>query len=80
MSCAQAVLVSAADHRRLQAIVADPKTPQKHVWRSRIVLLTADGASFMDFVRERVTAYPDLSAARLTREIVNSAMSEPTLR
>jgi len=38
------VLVSAADHLRLQAIVADPKTPQKHVWRSRIVLLTADGA------------------------------------
>ena len=36
------VLVSAADCR-LQAIVTDPKTPQKHVWRARIVLLTADG-------------------------------------
>ena len=37
------VSVSAADRRRLRAIVADPKTPQKHVWRVRIVLLTADG-------------------------------------
>ena len=37
------VSVSAADRRRLEAIVADPKTPQKHVWRARIVLLTADG-------------------------------------
>ena len=36
-------MVSAADCRRLQALVADPKTPQKHVWRARIVLLTADG-------------------------------------
>jgi transposase len=37
------VLVSAADRRRLETIVADGKTRQKHVWRARIVLLTADG-------------------------------------
>ena len=37
------VSVSAADRRCLEAVVADPKTPQKHVWRARIVLLTADG-------------------------------------
>ena len=37
------VSVLAADRRRLQAIVADPKSRQKHVWRARIVLLTADG-------------------------------------
>ncbi len=37
------VLVPAAYRRRLEAIVADPKTPQKHVWRARIILLTADG-------------------------------------
>jgi Homeodomain-like domain len=36
------VSVTAADRRRLEAIVCDPKTPQKHVWRSRIILLTAD--------------------------------------
>jgi transposase len=37
------VSVSTADRRRLQTIIADPMTPQKHVWRARIVLLTADG-------------------------------------
>jgi len=37
------ISVSAADVRRLAAIVADPKTPQKHVWRARIILATADG-------------------------------------
>jgi hypothetical protein len=37
------ISVSAADLRRLAALVADPKTPQKHVWRARIILLTADG-------------------------------------
>jgi hypothetical protein len=31
------------DRDRLNAIVADRNTPQKHVWRAWIVLLTADG-------------------------------------
>ena len=35
--------VSSHDRRRLRAIVADPKSPQKHVWRARIVLLSGDG-------------------------------------
>src|SRR3979409_332468 len=35
--------VKAADRARLEAIAADRNTPQKHVWRARIVLLTADG-------------------------------------
>jgi transposase len=37
------VTVSSADHGRLSRIVADRKSPQKHVWRARIVLLTAEG-------------------------------------
>jgi len=35
--------MSTGDRRRLQAIVADPKSPQKHVWRARIVLLSGEG-------------------------------------
>ena len=35
--------VSAGDAQRLRAIVADPKSPQKHVWRARIVLLSGAG-------------------------------------
>jgi len=37
------ITVSAADRRRLEAIVTDRNTAQKHVWRARIVVLTADG-------------------------------------
>ena len=35
--------VSASDRQRLKAIVAAPGSPQKHVWRARIVLLSGDG-------------------------------------
>jgi transposase len=37
------ISVSAADRRRLESIVADRNAAQKHVWRARIVLFTADG-------------------------------------
>src|SRR5208337_3922751 len=37
------ITVSAACRQRLEAIAADRNTPQKHVWRACIVLLTADG-------------------------------------
>jgi hypothetical protein len=37
------VTVTPADRVRLDAIVRDRNSPQKHVWRARIVLLTADG-------------------------------------
>ena len=37
------ISVSAADRRRLETIVAGRNTPQKHVWRALIVLITADG-------------------------------------
>ena len=35
--------VSAADRARLEVIVADRNSPQKHVWRARIILATAEG-------------------------------------
>ena len=34
--------VSADERQQLRGIVADPKSPQKHVWRARIVLLSGD--------------------------------------
>ena len=37
------VEVSAVAHSRLEAIAADRNSPQKHVWRARIVLLTGQG-------------------------------------
>lgn len=35
--------LSTADHARLERIVADRNSAQKHVWRARIVLASADG-------------------------------------
>jgi transposase len=45
------VEVTAADRVRLEAVVADRNSPQKHVWRARIVLLTADGHGTNEIMR-----------------------------
>jgi len=37
------ILISAADRERLEQLVRDRNTPQKVVWRARIVLLASDG-------------------------------------
>src|SRR3974390_2198960 len=37
------IRLSAAERRKLGAVVANRNSPQKHVWRAKIVLLTADG-------------------------------------
>ena len=55
----------------------DPKTVRKYIERGieapvygpRSVGRPSKLAPFMEFLRERVTAFPDLSAARLTREV-----------
>jgi hypothetical protein len=35
------------DRERLDGVVADRQSPQHHLWRARIVLMTADGAGTM---------------------------------
>src|ERR1700729_1687892 len=50
------VAVSAKDRRQLDAIVADRNSPQKHVWRAQIVLLTADGCGRMELTRRTGTS------------------------
>lgn len=37
------IKLSAADRRTLRAVLANRNSPQKHVWRARIILLTASG-------------------------------------
>src|SRR6516162_6268757 len=46
------VEMSSADRAHLQAIVADRNSRQKHVWRARIVLLTADGVGTNSIMRQ----------------------------
>jgi transposase len=50
------VEVSAADRARLEMMVADRNSPQKHVWRARIVLLTADGLGTSEIMRRAGTS------------------------
>ena len=45
------VYLSPTDRKRLQAIVDDRNSPQKHVWRARIVLATADGLDTATIMR-----------------------------
>ena len=44
--------VSSADLDRLRALVSDRNAPQKHVWRARIVLLTAERVGTSAIMRE----------------------------
>lgn len=44
--------VTASDRERLQAVIEDRNSPQKHVWRARIVLLTADGHGTTEIMRQ----------------------------
>jgi transposase len=46
------VNVKVSDRRRLAAIVANRNSPQKHVWRARIVVLTADGWGTAEIMRQ----------------------------
>ena len=45
---------SAADRARLEAVAANRNSPQKHVWRATIILLTADGLGTVEIMRRTV--------------------------
>jgi hypothetical protein len=44
--------VTAADRVRMEAIVTDRNSPQKHVWRARIILLTGNGVGTNEIERQ----------------------------
>jgi len=50
------ITLGPSDRRRLEAIVADRNTPQKHVWRAEIVLLSADGVGTVEIMRQTGTS------------------------
>jgi len=45
------VNVTPEDRRRLEAIVSDRNAPQKHVWRAKIILATAEGCGTAEIMR-----------------------------
>src|ERR1700704_6243369 len=50
------IQLSRADCSKLKAVVADRNSPQKHVWRAKIVLLTADGCGTAEIMRRAGTS------------------------
>lgn len=53
-----AVEVSAVDRARLEAVVAGRNTRQKHAWRAKIVLATADGGGTAEIMRRTGKSRP----------------------
>jgi transposase len=45
------IQLSAADRKKLESVIANRNSPQKHVWRAKIVLLTADGHGTAEIMR-----------------------------
>src|SRR6516165_9991602 len=74
------VEVSAADCERLAAVVADRNSPQKHVWRARIILATAEGCGTAEIMRRAGVSKPCVWRwqERFMREGVSGLLREKT--
>jgi hypothetical protein len=49
------ISVSPSVRRRLQSLIRNRNAPQKHVWRSEIILLSADGIGTNEIMRRTGT-------------------------
>jgi Homeodomain-like domain len=72
--------VSAADCKRLAAVEADRNSPQKHVWRARIILATAAGCGTAEIMRRAGVSKPCVWRwqERFMREGVTGLLREKT--
>ena len=52
MRTGTSITVSDEDRRRLEAVVANGNSAQKHVWRCRVILMTADGHGTQAIMRK----------------------------
>ncbi len=76
------VNVTREDRRRLEAIVFDRCTPQKHVWRANIILATADGCGTTEIMRRTGKSKPVVWTwqARFMAEGVEGLLRDKTRR
>jgi transposase len=74
------VKVTPEDRRRLEAIVSNRNSPQKHVWRAKIVLATADGCGTAEIMRRSGKSKPAVWTwqARFMAEGVEGLMRDKT--
>src|ERR1700719_89414 len=54
------VRLAPADRERLEAVIGSGNSPQKHVWRARIVLLSAAGVGTMAIQRQTGKSKPTI--------------------
>ncbi len=50
------IILTPLNQLRLEAIVSNRNTPQKHVWRAAIVLLSAEGIGTTEIMRQTGTS------------------------
>src|SRR6202166_4915258 len=74
------VRLDPGDRERLEAVIGSRNSPQKHVWRARIVLLSADGLGTMAIQRQTGKGKPTIWRwqARFMTEGVDDLLHEAT--
>src|ERR1700719_1083207 len=74
------VRLGPGDRERLEAVIGSGNSPQKHVWRARIVLLSADGVGTMAIQRQTGKGKPTIWRwqARFMTEGVEGLLHEAT--
>src|SRR4029453_9038491 len=74
------VNVTPEDRRRLEAIVSDRSAAQKHVWRAKIILATADGCGTAEVMRRSGKSKPVVWRwqARFMAEDIEGLMRDKT--
>src|SRR5262252_2074439 len=70
--------VGAADREQLAAVVADRNSPQKHVWRARMILATAEGCGTAEIMRRAGVSSVWRWQERFMREGVVGLLREKT--
>src|SRR5882672_6169393 len=74
------VRLGPGDRERLEAVIGSGNSPQKHVWRARIVLLSAAGLGTMAIQRQTGKGKPTIWRwqARFMAEGVDGLLHEAT--
>src|SRR5438270_9447622 len=74
------VRLGPGDRERLEAVIGSGNSPQKHVWRARIVLLSADAAGTMAIQRQTGKGKPTIWRwqARFMAEGVDGLLHDAT--
>ena len=70
------VRLGPGDRERLEAVLADRNSAQKHAWRARIILATAAGCGTAEIMRQagvsKPSVWPPLVTSAYQREVASS--------